>query len=258
MEQFWREVKAQALLASEQEPSLASFYYSHILNHASFDSSLSFTLAECLGNKIVPASLIRDVILQAMRADESIATQARADLEAVYDRDAACDSYLIPLLYFKGFQALQSYRVAHHLWQHNRQALAQYFQSLVSEQFHVDIHPAAKIGCGIMLDHATGIVIGETAEIGNDVSMLHSVTLGGSGCGTGKRHPTIHSGVLIATGAKILGPVVVGESAKIAAGSVVTTDVEPLTTVAGVPAKVVNSAIKKPPALDMQQEIGPS
>jgi len=250
---FWQTIQSQAYQASQDEPALASFYYAHVINHKSLCSSLSFTLAESLGNAIVPASLLRDVIQNALEDDDTIIERVVKDLKAVFDRDPACNTYLMPLLFFKGFQALQCYRIAHYLWQSGRESLAFYFQSLMSESLHVDIHPAAVIGCGVMIDHATGIVIGETAVVGDDVSILHSVTLGGSGCSEGKRHPTIASGVLIAAGSKVLGNVNVGEGAKIAAGSVVTVDVEAHTTVAGVPAKVVNRGLKGAPALDMQQ-----
>lgn len=253
--QLWQQILAQANVASEREPSLASFYYAHVLNHCSLASALSFSLSERLGSQIVPATLIRDVIDRALQADASILIAAAADIEAVYDRDPACETYLMPLLFFKGYQALQAHRIAHWLWGQGRAPLALYFQSLINERFQVDIHPAAVLGKGIMLDHATGIVIGETTEVGDDVSILHSVTLGGSGCTQAKRHPTIGAGVLIAAGAKVLGPVCVGEGAKLAAGSLVLADVAPHSTVAGVPATEVASGMRNTPALDMEQNL---
>ena len=251
--QLWQHIEAQAEIASKQEPSLASFYYAHVLNHKSLMSSLSFSLSERLGSQIVPATLIRDVVEQALNEDSSILEAASADIEAVYERDPACETYLMPLLFFKGYQALQAHRIAHWLWGQGRKPLALYFQSLINERFQVDIHPAACLGKGIMLDHATGIVIGETTVVGDNVSILHSVTLGGSGCAQAKRHPSIGEGVLIAAGAKVLGPVNVGEGAKLAAGSLVLNDVEPHSTVAGVPATEVASGMKNTPALDMEQ-----
>ena len=168
-----------------------------------------------------------------------IETQMLRDISAWYERDAACDEYMIPLLHFKGFHALQAYRISHWLWRQGRQSLALFFQNRISEGFGVDIHPAAVIGSGIMIDHATGVVIGETSVVHDDVSMLHSITLGGSGCEIGKRHPTIGRGVLMGAGSKILGPVEIGASVKVAAGSVVLESVPAQVTVAGVPAKIV-------------------
>ncbi len=255
MTELWQTIIRQAEKASLAEPALASFFYAHILNHSNLTSCLSFSLAERLGSHIVPATLIRDVVDTALEQETGIMDAAVADMLAVYDRDPACDTYLMPLLFFKGYQALQAYRVSHYLWQQQRFALAMYFQSLINERFDVDIHPGAIIGQGIMLDHATGIVIGETTVIGDNVSILHSVTLGGSGCSNQKRHPTIESGVLIATGAKLLGAVVIGENAKIAAGSVVVDSVESYSTVAGVPAKVVKRSPNSCPALNMEQSL---
>lgn len=256
MNDLWKTIVDQALAASEKEPCLASFYYAHIINHRSLTSSISFTLAENLGSAIAPATLIRDVVESVLAEEACIVEQIRNDLAAVYDRDPACDTYLMPLLFFKGFKALQCHRVSHCLWQQDRRALALFLQSIVCERFQVDIHPAATIGSGILLDHATSVVIGETAVVGDNVSMLHSVTLGGSGSAKqARRHPTIQSGVLVAAGSKILGPVTVGEGAKIAAGSVVVSDIEAHATAAGVPAKIVRRGLTSAPALDMQQTI---
>lgn len=256
MNELWPIIVEQALAASEKEPSLASFYYAHIIHHSSLTSSMSFTLAENLGSAIAPATLIRDVVESVLVEDANIVEHIRNDLEAVYDRDPACDTYLMPLLFFKGFKALQCHRVAHRLWRQDRRALALFLQSIVCERFQVDIHPAATIGSGILLDHATSVVIGETAVVGDNVSILHSVTLGGSGCAKqARRHPTIESGVLVAAGSKILGPVTIGEGAKVAAGSVVVSDIDAHATAAGVPAKVVRRGLTTAPALDMQQAI---
>jgi len=199
---------------------------------------------------------LRDVINDSMAADASIGTSIRTDLQAFRERDPACVRYSIPLLYFKGFHALQAYRVGHFLWQQGRSELALYLQSRVSEVFAVDIHPAAQIGSGILLDHATGLVIGETAVVGDHVSLLHEVTLGGTGKETGDRHPKIRSGVLIGAGAKILGNVEIGEGAKVAAGSMVLNDVPAHCTVAGVPAQPVGECSEGQPALEMNQGLG--
>ncbi len=189
-------------------------------------------------------------------ADEpDLVRQAEADLKAVFERDPACKSYVQPFLFFKGFQALQTYRVAHWLWRHGRQTLALYLQSRMSEIFQVDIHPAAKIGVGIFLDHGTGIVIGETAVVGDDVSMLHGVTLGGTGAERGDRHPKIGKGVLLGAGSKVLGNITVGEYAKIASGSVVLKPVPAHCTAAGVPARLVNCPTCDEPARTMDHTL---
>ena len=197
--------------------------------------------------------MLHDVFIEAFYNEPIILTNIASDMIAVYERDPACPDALTPLLYFKGFQALVCYRVAHHLWNHDRQELALYLQSLISETFAVDIHPAAQIGCGILLDHATGFVAGETTVIESNVSILHEVTLGGTGKDRGDRHPKVRSGVLLGAGAKILGNVEIGECAKVGAGSVVLKDVPPHTSVAGVPAEVIGKASEVSPALGMCQ-----
>lgn len=257
VEQLWAEMTDEAQSSQQDEPALASFYHAHILNHASFADALSFHMAAKLGCDSVPVMLIRDVFLQAFAADSGIVAAAAADITAHYERDPACDHYSMPFLYFKGFQALQAYRISHWLWQQNRRSLALFLQNRIASIFDVDIHPGAKIGCGVMLDHATGVVIGETAVIGNNVSLLHSVTLGGCGKRTGSRHPQVGEGVLISAGAKLLGAIVVGDGAKIAAGSVVLNDVAAHSTVAGVPAKVVGRPAEEMPALNMDQHLDP-
>jgi serine O-acetyltransferase len=199
---------------------------------------------------------VREVFEEALSADPGIGVAMRADIKAYKDRDPACDKFTMPFLYFKGFHALQAQRVSHWLWQQQRQPLALYLQNQISQVFGVDIHPGARIGQGIMIDHATGVVVGETAVIGDDVSMLHAVTLGGSGCQGGDRHPKIGSGVLISAGAKILGGITVGDGAKVGAGSVVLESVPAHTTVAGVPAKVVGRPQCEAPALNMDHQLG--
>jgi serine O-acetyltransferase len=248
---LWEKIGIEAVNASISEPILASFYHATILNHHSFSSAISFHLANKLDCQAMPALMIRDIFLEAMLADTRIVVAMLADICAHHDRDPACDAYNMPLLFFKGYHALQSYRIAHWLWKQKRECLALFFQNQISQQFDVDIHPGAQIGKGIMLDHATGIVIGETAIIGDDVSMLHGVTLGGTGSAQGQRHPMIRRGVLIGVGAKILGPIEIGEGAKIGAGSVVFVDVAPHTTVAGVPSHPIGHPVVAEPAFNM-------
>jgi serine O-acetyltransferase len=247
----WQEIRTEAQQASKDEPVLASFYHASILNHASFAAAMSFHLANKLDSQALPAMMLRDVFAEAMRADPSIEQAMRGDIRAHRERDPACNKFSMPFLFFKGYHALQSWRIAHWLWLRGRNALALYFQNQISEEFDVDIHPGASIGKGIMIDHATGVVIGETAVIEDDVSMLHGVTLGGTGCAKTDRHPKIRRGVLIGVGAKILGNIEVGEGAKIGAGSVVLDAVAPHTTVAGVPAKPIGRPKGRSPALDM-------
>lgn len=251
----WKAIVKEARAASSAQPVMASFFHSNVLNHNSFQESISFYLASLLGCKTIPSMTVQSVFQQALADQPILAEQMLNDLLAHYTRDAACDQYVMPLLYFKGFHALQSYRIAHWLWQQQRYTLAQYFQYRISELFDVDIHPAAVIGSGIMLDHATGLVIGETSVIEDDVSILHGVTLGGSGCARCDRHPKVRRGVLLSAGAKVLGNINVGEGAKIGAGSIVLEDVEPHTTVAGVPAKQVGRASSAMPSLDMDHNI---
>lgn len=246
-------MRAEAAAAANSEPVLASYFHNTLLRHKSLDRALAYQLAAVLDSPELAATTLEGVIAQALAEDAAISAAMRADLCAWYERDAACDQYLMPFLYFKGFHALQSHRVAHWLWQRGRYTLARYFQSRVSEQFAVDIHPAAQFGRGIMIDHATGLVVGETATVGDNVSLLHSITLGGSGSGGGKRHPQIGSGVMIGAGAKLLGLVRVGESAKVAAGSLVLEDVPAHATVAGVPARLVGKTTAAVPAYTMDQ-----
>jgi len=252
---LWQEIRDEAHDFSKDEPVLASFFHSAILSHDSLETALGYNLAEMLGNMALSKLAIRQVFAEALENDGSIGEKMRRDLLAHRERDPACDKYAMPILYFKGFHALQVHRVAHYLWRNNRKALAAHLQSLCSEVFCVDIHPGAQIGGGIMVDHATGLVIGETAVVEDNVSMLHAVTLGGIGNETGDRHPKIRSGVLIAAGAKILGNINIGEGAKIGAGTLVLEPVSPHTTVAGVPARVVGRPREASPALEMDQRI---
>ena len=250
---IWESVREEALEAAQKEPMLSSFLHATILAHKRLENALSFHLASKLESVALPAMTLRELFDEAFTQDSTIGAATRADMKAVCLRDPACRTYSTPLLYFKGFHALQSYRVAHYYWNHERQHLALFLQSRMSEIFAVDIHPAARIGKGILMDHAHGVVIGETAVVGDNVSMLHNVTLGGTGKVVGDRHPKIHEGVLIGAGAKILGNVVVGKGSKIAAGAVVLSDVPPHTAMAGIPARAVGSVNAEIPAFEMDQ-----
>jgi serine O-acetyltransferase len=249
----WDKIREEAAIMAAEEPMLASFFHSTILNHDSLRSALSFQLANKLASAVMPAMVLREVIETALAAQPDILDAVAADICAVKDRDPAVRYYSTPLLYLKGFHALQGYRVAHWLWQQGRYSLATFLQNQISVVFSVDVHPAAQIGCGIMFDHATGIIIGETAVVENDVSILQNVTLGGTGKEHGDRHPKIREGVMIGAGAKVLGNIEVGCGAKIGAGSVVLQAVPPHTTVAGVPAREVGHPDCDKPSLDMNQ-----
>ena len=253
--EIWSRIREEVQRDAAREPMLASFLNTVVLSHPRLEDALSFILAQKLGSPTVSALTLRDLVDAALRADPAIVTAVRADLQAVVSRDPACRGYSVPLLYFKGFHALQAYRVAHHYWTTDRMALALYLQSRISEVFAVDIHPGARIGKGILFDHATSVVIGETAVVEDDFSMLHEVTLGGTGKAGGDRHPKIRRGVMIGAGAKVLGNIVIGEGAKIGAGSVVLHDVPPHCTVAGVPARQIGYPAHALPALEMDQSL---
>ncbi|NKB35427.1 MAG: serine O-acetyltransferase [Pseudomonadales bacterium] len=254
-DELWQQLKSEAQNVIEQEPLLASYVYACVLNHDSLQSALSFILANKLSDDVMPVVTVRELFDSAFSTAPEIIEHATCDLRAVYERDAAICSYLPVILYLKGFQSLQVHRLAHFLWKTDRKELALFIQSRNSEVFSVDIHPACLMGRGIMFDHATGIVIGETTVIEDNVSILQQVTLGGTGNEQGDRHPKIRSGVLISTGAKVLGNIEIGEGAKIGAGSVVLNDVAAHTTVVGVPARTVGKPKSDAPAETMQQNI---
>ncbi|HIA47522.1 MAG TPA: serine O-acetyltransferase [Candidatus Hydrogenedentes bacterium] len=254
-DQIWDTIRDEAKEQAELEPMLAGFLYATILNHGSLEDALSFLLSSKLESSTLPSASVRDLIDEAYKNDPDIGEAIREDISAVCQRDPACQGFNSILLYYKGYHALQAYRAGHYFWKQNRKSLASYFQSRISEVFGVDIHPAARIGKGILIDHATSVVIGETAVVEDYVSMLHEVTLGGTGKETGDRHPKVRHGVLISAGAKILGNVEIGENAKVGAGAVVLEDVPPHTTVVGVPAKVIGTPRAESPALEMNHSL---
>jgi serine O-acetyltransferase len=254
---IWSEIRSEAERAIADEPALGGFIFATVLSHERLEAAVCHRLAQRLNHADVDAGLITRTFLDVLEAKPGLGVVFRADLAAVRDRDPACTRYLEPLLYFKGFHALVTHRFAHELWVGGRCDFALYLQSQAARIFSVDIHPGASFGKGIMLDHANGFVVGETAVIGDNCSFLHGVTLGGSGKETGDRHPKIGDNVLIGAGAKVLGNIRVGNCSRVAAGSVVLNEVPPMTTVAGVPAKVVGPSGCPEPARNMDQGIEP-
>lgn len=247
----WTSLREHLSLLGKGEPLLAPALEKY-RSHSSMESALASLLAEKLSDRLVGPTVLEELLLEAFR-DPQIGAAMRQDLNAVVQRDPAAGGHAVPFLFFKGFQGLQSYRAAHFYWSHDRVVLARHLQSRVSEVFAMDIHPAAVIGSGIMIDHGTSVVIGETAVVGDDVSMLHEVTLGGTGKDTGDRHPKVGHGVLLGAGAKILGNVRIGDCSKVGAGSVVLATVPEHTTVVGVPARPVSRTSGIDPALLMDQ-----
>ncbi|HFC6393499.1 serine O-acetyltransferase [Neisseria bacilliformis] len=250
---LWQTVRDEAQSAAAGEPMLASFLHMTVLRHDSLERVLAFHLSSKLGNPTMDMRTLYELYLHALEREPQIGAAMQADMVAYYERDPACDQYCLPLLYFKGFHAIQAHRINHCLWKEGRKTLAYFLQNRASEVFGVDVHPAARFGRGIMIDHGTGVVIGETAVLGDDISILHGVTLGGSGKEGGDRHPKIGSGVMIGANASVLGNIRVGECAKIGAGSVVVADVPPFSTVVGVPAKAVGNKSRVKPAAEMNQ-----
>ncbi|TYB89784.1 serine O-acetyltransferase [Oceaniovalibus sp. ACAM 378] len=247
----WSQIREEAHKAVRDEPLLGGLIHSSILHHKTLERALAYRISLKLASAEMSEQFLREIADEGFLVDPSLGEAARADMVAILDRDPASQRLLQPLLYFKGFQAVQAYRLGHWLWHQGRRDLAYFMQMRVSEVFGIDIHPAARLGRGIMIDHAHSIVIGETAVVGDNVSMLHSVTLGGTGKADGDRHPKIGDGVLIGAGAKVLGNISVGRCSRIAAGSVVLEDVPPMKTVAGVPARIVGEAGCAQPSLTM-------
>lgn len=257
LDPVWEQITNEARQAVADEPLIGGFVHACILHHKSVEKALSYRIAAKLASNEMSMVVVREIVEEAYVADPELVAAARADLVAIYERDPACHRLLQPILYFKGYQAIQAYRVGHHLWTQGHRDLAYFVQMRVSEIFGVDIHPAAKMGRGIMIDHAHSIVIGETAVVGDNVSMLHSVTLGGTGKEEEDRHPKIGNGVLIGAGAKILGNITVGDCSRIAAGSVVLDAVPSCKTVAGIPARIVGEAGCDQPSVSMNHMLGP-
>jgi serine O-acetyltransferase len=249
----WARIRGEAEEVARQEPELATFIYSTILHHDTLEAAVVHRLSQRLDHPDVSAELIRQAYDGALESEPAIGVMFRADIVATYDRDPATHRFLEPVLYFKGFHAIQTHRLANWLWRHGRKDFAFYLQSRSSAVFQCDIHPAAPIGRGIFLDHATGLVVGETAVIEDDVSILHDVTLGGTGKEYQDRHPKIRHGVMLGAGAKIIGNIEIGHCARVAAGSVVLKPVPHNTTVAGVPAKVIGEAGCPEPSRTMNQ-----
>ena len=250
---IWRSIRDEAMEAVERDPLLAAFLYATILNQESLEDAVIHRIAQRLDHQDIGADIIQQTFKAMLRDEPEWSSTVRVDIQAYYDRDPACDRFIMPVLYFKGFHAIQTHRLAHWLWNQGRKDFALYLQSRSSAVFQTDINPASKMGKGIFIDHATGLVVGETAVIEDNVSILHGVTLGGTGKAGGDRHPKIRYGVLIGAGAKILGNIEVGHCAKIAAGSVVLSPVPNNKTVAGVPARVVGETGCEQPARQMDQ-----
>lgn len=256
LDPVWSQIREEAEAAVAREPLLGGLIHSSILHHATLERALAYRLSMKLASGEMPEQLLREIFDSVHASAPDLGAAARADIVAVYDRDPACHRMIQPVLYFKGYQAVQAYRIGHHLWAEGRKDLAYFLQMRISEVFGVDIHPNARVGKGIMIDHAHSIVIGETATVGDNVSMLHSVTLGGTGKEGHDRHPKVGDGVLIGAGAKVLGNIRIGNCSRIAAGSVVLHEVPPCKTVAGVPAKIVGEAGCSQPSITMDHLIG--
>lgn len=253
--EVWQQIRREVQSELEREPALEEFLASTILSRRGLEDSLAWVLSHELASPMVSQPRLHEIFDEAHARDPALGDAARADLQAVRDRDPALETYFPALLFFKGYHALQAYRIAHRLWKDGRELAALLVQSRMAQVYGVDIHPAARIGAGIMIDHATGVVVGETAVIEDDVSILHEVTLGGTGKETGDRHPKVRAGVLIGAGAKLLGNVEIGTGAKVGAGSVVLSDVPAHRTVVGVPAEVVGTPESDSPALTMDHRL---
>lgn len=257
MAALWPALRRDAISMAAAEPLLADFLFDQILRHHSFESALAHVVACRLDGALPAPGMLQALFEEALRHDATIGPSVEADIAAFCERDPACSGPLDPLLYYKGLHALSAYRVGHWLWRGGRRPLARWLQSRVAHCLSVDIHPAARIGCGVLLDHGHGVVVGETAVIEDRVSILHNVTLGGTGKCSGDRHPKVRSGVLIGAGALILGNIEVGSGAKVGAGSVVMRPVRPHTTVAGSQARAVGVPGTPQPALEMNQQVEP-
>ena len=254
-QKIWIDLQQQAIDMAGSEPLLASHYHAAIIDHEDFGSALAHSMAEKLHTAALSELSLKEVFLACLQNNPGVIESALDDLVAYFDRDPACDNYCKPFLYYKGYLATQAYRLSHELWTSGRKYLARYIHFQTALIYGVDIHPGAKVGGGLMLDHATGIVVGETSVVGDNVSMLHGVTLGGTGTQSGQRHPKLGDGVMVSCGAKLIGDIEIGEGVKIGGGSLVIESVPPHVTVVGVPAKVVGKPMEDFPSLEMKQEI---
>ena len=253
---LWAQLRCEAERAADEEPMLAPMLRRTFIEQATLGDALAVRLGQRLGGGDLSEGAIAELVRDAFAEEPVLTEQVGRDLQAIRDRDPTCRRYIDPFLYYKGFAALELHRVAHRLWNDGRMTLALALQSRMSERFQADIHPAARIGSGVFIDHATGVVIGETSVVGDDVSIMQSVTLGGNGKERGDRHPKIERGVLLSVGAKVLGNIRVGSDARVAAGAVVLHEVPSHTTVAGIPAKVIARSAVQEPALSMDQMFG--
>lgn len=253
---IWDAVRLEAEETVARDPLLSAFLNATVLGHDTLEDAVAYRVSERLDHADITSGLLQKAFSQMLAANPEWSRIVRVDIQAYYDRDPACDRFIMPVLYFKGFHAIQTHRLAHWLWNEGRRDFALYLQSRSSSVFQTDIHPAARMGKGIFIDHATGLVIGETAVVEDDVSILHGVTLGGTGKTGGDRHPKIRHGVLVGAGAKILGNIEIGACTKVASGSVVLSSVPPKKTVAGVPARIVGEAGCSEPSRVMDQLIG--
>jgi serine O-acetyltransferase len=252
--EVWGELRRLAIEEAEREPVLSGHFYDLVVRHRGYPEALAHLIATSLAHHVFNLVAMLEVISETIVRNPDIVTASLFDLKAIRDRDPACESVLVPFLYYKGFKGLEGYRVAHVQWMQGHRGVARLLQSRIAEAFGMDVHPAARIGQGVFIDHGTGVVIGETTVVEDDVSILQGVTLGGTGKESGDRHPKVRRGVMIGAGAKILGNIEIGEASKVAAGSVVLKPVAPHTTVAGVPAKPVGGLSSEVPAFDMKQE----
>jgi serine O-acetyltransferase len=250
---LWMQLRQEAEEGLARAPMLAPLFVDSVLNQPCFEAAVFHRIASRLKNDVVSLPLLTETFRRAVAADPEIGQALRADIAAVMERDPATERFIEPFLYFKGFHAIQTHRLAHHLWRNDNRDFALYLQSRSSDVFQTDIHPAARFGRGIFLDHATGLVVGETSVVEDDVSLLQSVTLGGTGKDTGDRHPKVRKGAVVGAGAKVLGNIEIGAYARIAAGSVVLKPVEPHATVAGIPAKVIKTSDSAEPARSKEQ-----
>lgn len=254
-ESIWSEIQVEALEIINKEPILADYFQSTILEKQNFFDAIAKHLSNKIHNSVFAQQFLYDLIIEIVSNSISLQEYIIEDFLAIKKRDPAAISDVSTFLNYKGFHSIVLYRVSNYLWKNSRKEIALFIQSIISEKFAVDIHPAAQIGRRVFIDHATSIVIGETAVIGNDVSMLHEVTLGGTGNDSGDRHPKVGNGVLIGAGAKILGNITIGDGAKIGAGSVVLSDVQKHTTVVGIPARRRGKPKDLVPSIKMNHKI---